>query len=253
MVANMKRQDNPYHRQYLTSTMASGSGLAGPGNLPGVLDAEGFAIWPDCDTQINCGTAGLANLNRQHHGTKTCREAAQKRDRLQKQGKNRSILSFLQKRPTPVPATVTPAAVLHSQWLEPQPAAHIEIQDSPTLKSAGNITVVIHQLRDLIVLLPNTVPEAKADDILAIFGGEPASFDDPGLPSEDIWQEMMNPTLKRVLGWGTEMDLVPVIKRGPLGMDGFLAFIEYFVTVRKVPEFLVEGKLGHLIQTLEKL
>ncbi|KAG6905140.1 hypothetical protein DXG01_004635 [Tephrocybe rancida] len=230
--------------------MASGSGLTDPANLPGVLDAEGYAICPDCGTRINCGTAGLANLNRQHRGTKTCRETAQKRDRLQKQRKNGSILSFLQKRPTPVPATVAPAAILQSR---PQPApCHTEIGDLLPVKSADDVTV-IRRLRDLIVLLPNRVPEAKADDILAIFGGQPAGFDDPGLPSEDIWQEIMNPTLKRVLGWGTEMDLVPIIKRGPLGMDGFLAFIEYFVTVRKVPEFLVEGKLEHLIVTLEKL
>ena len=37
-----------------------------------VLDAEGYAICPNCDTRVNCGTIGLANLAKHHHGKKIC-------------------------------------------------------------------------------------------------------------------------------------------------------------------------------------
>ena len=38
-----------------------------------VLDAEGYAICPNCDTRVNCGTIGLANLEKHHHRKKICR------------------------------------------------------------------------------------------------------------------------------------------------------------------------------------
>ena len=31
-----------------------------------------YAICPDCDTHVNCGTIGLANLAKHHHGKKIC-------------------------------------------------------------------------------------------------------------------------------------------------------------------------------------
>ena len=80
-----------------------------PENPPatGVLDAEGFAICPECSTRINCGTAGLANLAL-HRGKGTCRKAKEKHDRRRKEN-NLSILSFLKKattKPIPIPSTV---------------------------------------------------------------------------------------------------------------------------------------------------
>ena len=40
-----------------------------------VLDAEGYAICLDCDSHVNCGTIGLANLEKRHHGKKVCKTA----------------------------------------------------------------------------------------------------------------------------------------------------------------------------------
>ncbi|KAF8805025.1 hypothetical protein BYT27DRAFT_7105589, partial [Phlegmacium glaucopus] len=46
-----------------------------------ILDADGYAVCPDCSTRINCGTIGLANLEKRHRGTKACNEARAKRDK----------------------------------------------------------------------------------------------------------------------------------------------------------------------------
>ena len=31
-----------------------------------VLDADGYAVCPDCGTRVKCGSAGLANLEKRH-------------------------------------------------------------------------------------------------------------------------------------------------------------------------------------------
>lgn len=59
-----------------------------------ILDAEGYAICPDCDSHVNCGTISLANLEKYHRGKKICKAAQQKRDKEAKKKKDRNILSF---------------------------------------------------------------------------------------------------------------------------------------------------------------
>ncbi|KAG6819330.1 hypothetical protein H0H93_012839 [Arthromyces matolae] len=235
--------------------MASSSSLSSATGPPvGVLDPEGYAICPDCGTKINCGKVGLANLENRHRRTKTCREAAQKRDRDMKQRKNGSLLTFLQKRPTPVPTTVMPAQLITSASLGSCGTRNlIENQDPQSQNSLEPEASIVRDLRELIAQLPTTVPEASSSDEIAIFGSDPKSFDDPQKLSEDLWETMMNPTLKSVFGWGEEKDLRTVIRRGQSGMDGFLAFVKYFVDVRRVPASLVEGKLSRLIETLKVL
>ncbi|KAG6913733.1 hypothetical protein DXG01_004676, partial [Tephrocybe rancida] len=181
--------------------------------LTGVLDAEGYAICPDCDTKINCSKVGLANLEIRHKGTKACRDAAQKRDRAKTQHKNTSILSFLKKRPTPVPPTVALAQLLPVVPSSGSRQACILTgsKDLPNLDLRRKEAAIISELHDLISKLPPTVPEAGPADTLAIFGKDPKSFDNLEMPSEDIWETMMNPTLKSVLGWGNNVDLATVI------------------------------------------
>jgi len=60
-----------------------------------ILDAEGYAICPDCDSRVNCGTIGLANLEKHHHGKKICKAVQWKRDKEVKKKKDGNILSFL--------------------------------------------------------------------------------------------------------------------------------------------------------------
>ena len=43
-----------------------------------VLDAEGYTVCPDCDSHVNCGTIGLANLEKHHHKKKVCKVAQEK-------------------------------------------------------------------------------------------------------------------------------------------------------------------------------
>jgi hypothetical protein len=82
-----------------------------------VLDAEGYALCPDCDSRVNCGTIGLANLEKRHRGTKACKTAQAKRDKKAKSRKDGTILSFLKPKVTTVPSTVSSQAPVHSYKL----------------------------------------------------------------------------------------------------------------------------------------
>jgi len=155
-------------------------------NTPlGVLDAEGWAICPDCRTRIHCGPVGIANLELRHRPSKTCKETKAKRDKEAKKKKDGSILTFF-KRPKaiPVPSAVSPSA------------AHIHGHDLPTMTEASpaslpiisppNRVAVQHVVDDvepvkepfvgnflkklyyLIENLPATIPEALDYDQLAI-------------------------------------------------------------------------------------
>ncbi|KAG6825754.1 hypothetical protein H0H92_002534 [Tricholoma furcatifolium] len=218
----------------------------------GVLDAEGYAICPDCGTRVNCGRVGVANLELRHRGTKACRAAAQKRDKSKT--KSTSILSFLKQRPTPVPSTVTPAHLVTSSSVTTQQGrAQPESVDIPLQTPCQKEAAIVTELRHLIARLPHSVPEGLPGEPLSIFGQDPRSFDNLHTPSEDLWETIINPTLKSVLGWGGELNLKSIIRRGAMGMDGLLTFIQYFVDVRDVPQSLVEGKLTILMEALRLL
>ena len=43
-----------------------------------ILDVEGYAICPDCDSHVNCGTISLTNLEKHHCGKTICKAVQQK-------------------------------------------------------------------------------------------------------------------------------------------------------------------------------
>ncbi|KAF6746501.1 hypothetical protein DFP72DRAFT_823118 [Ephemerocybe angulata] len=139
--------------------------------------------------------------------------------------------------------------------LEEEPAPDPPLPPPPPVSDATSPSTpaFLSKLRSLITALPSSVPIATADGPLASFAADPASFDDPSLASEDLWEEVLNTTMKAGLGWGTELNAGGLIQRGEWGMDGLLRFVEYFVTTRGVPVGLFEGKLDRLVSEMEKL
>ena len=87
-----------------------------------ILDTEGYAICPDCDSHVNCGTIRLANLEKRHQSRKTCKAAQEKRNKEAKKKKDGTILSFLKPKAAIVLPTVNNPAPVHSYKLAPQPA-----------------------------------------------------------------------------------------------------------------------------------
>jgi hypothetical protein len=229
---------------------------------PPVLDAEGYALCPDCDSRIKCSTIGLANLEKRHRGTKVCKAAQEKRDKKAKTRKDGTILSFLKLKAATVPSTVGSQAPVQNYKLavtdaSPAVSTTPKAPQSETVSKSLPVTgpifnSFIETLRNLVKDLPESIPEASEFDRLAVFGGNPKEFDDPTLDADELWETTLNGVLKSTLGWGTEGNMDEIIRRGRWGLDGLVKFATYFVEVRSVSGGLFEGKLMNLVTVLKQ-
>jgi hypothetical protein len=218
---------------------------------PGVLDAEGWAICPDCLTRVNCGPSGLGNLEKQHRGTKICKEKQARLNKEAKKKRDGNILSFFKKpKAAPVPSTVS-----HSKLVQSYKVPHTvnpAISQSPEgpepIITGGNFLEKFH---NLIQRLPDSIPEASEYDKLAFLSGNPADHDNPNLKGDELW-EVVNPLLKEALGWGMEGNMDEIIRRGRNGLDGLENFMKHFVVKRGVSIGLFEGKLSYLLSKVEE-
>ena len=229
-----------------------------------VLDADGYAQCPDCGTRIHCGTVGLVNLEKRHRGKKICLETKAKRDKNMKTKKNGTLLSFFnQPKTSLVPSTIPAIQPVLSPALPQEEntpnteTAVVAQQDGkqgrvPIIKRL-RVSPFVEKLTDLATKLPHTIPEASDNDKLSEFGQDPANFDDNTINRDDLWEEEINPRLKRVLGWGTEGSMKELIRRGKKGVEGLAMYVGYFVEERGVNESLFEGKLSHLMMALEEM
>jgi len=230
-----------------------------------VIDAEGYTICPDCDSRINCGSVGLANLEKRHRGKKVCKAAQEKRDKAKTQN-GRSILSFLKPKAAVVPPIVGSRAPIYGTRFGSQhlaspvismtilqdkavsPEAQPELDTGPIIDDVN----IINTLKNLVDNLPECVPEASESDKLAVFGGSPEGFDNPILDADELWETTLNHVLKSALGWGTEGNMDEIIRRGKWGLGGLVNFAKYFVEKRGVSSVLFEGKLTNLVMALKK-
>ncbi|KAF8159901.1 hypothetical protein B0H34DRAFT_843620 [Crassisporium funariophilum] len=231
-------------------------------SLP-TLDAEGYAICPDCSTRVNCGTIGLANLEKRHRGTKACREARSKRDKGARKKQDGSIVSFLKRKVGAVPSTVastTPVSTNHESAQTPgEDTSPIISTSSPqrelTFRAAqpepGVSNDFVSKLRTLVKNLPQSIPEASQFDKLSVFGSNLRDFDDASLSADDLWETGLNDVLKATLGWGKDGNMDQIIRRGKWGLDGLVNFVAYFIEERGVSEGLFRGKLDYLMEELK--
>ena len=130
----------------------------------------------------------------------------------------------------------------------------VDRQGTPTpIIEQPQITTFIEKFVDLARNLPHTIPEASGDDKFAEFVGNPADLDDMTLDKDDLWEEEINPRLKRVLGWGTERKMEDLVRHGRNGVEGLAIYMKYFVEERGVDGSLFEGKLSRLMTALEEM
>ena len=156
-----------------------------------------------------------------------------------------------------MPSTIGSPAPVHSYMSRPTLAMDTiptnllqGVSSKPVSEPA--INNFIQTLQNLVKNLAESIPEALESGRLAIFGGSPKEFDDPTLDADDLWETMLNGTLKSALGWGTEESMDEVIQRGKWGLDGLVNFATYFVNERGVSEGLFKGKLANLMVALKK-
>lgn len=119
--------------------------------------------------------------------------------------------------------------------------------DATISSSQGHGLSLVKQLRDATSRLPNSLLVATPDDELFRFSGDAyEQFRD----SEDPW-EGVDRELNAVIGWSRKPeDIVEVVKRGPLGMDGLCNWLEVCVRRLGIDGSLLEGKCERLLAAL---
>ncbi|TFK71092.1 hypothetical protein BDN72DRAFT_856481 [Pluteus cervinus] len=224
-----------------------------------VLEPDKHAICPACLERTNCGPSGIENMKKQHTLKGSCRKMIAKKEKIEQDAarklKDGSLLPFFRTKPAKVPSTVNTAAPIHGD-----PVARVKRAVNtlgpavapprfPFVDGIGLIERLKHLTRDL----PDHIPEATDNDTLAMFSGIPPECDDLEVDSQDLWEVILNPFMKAVLGWGIETDMTQLIRRGKKGMGAVLEFVRYFVEKRGVDVELFEGKLANLVESAERL
>lgn len=110
---------------------------------------------------------------------------------------------------------------------------------------------LLEELHTTIQTLPENVATGLPSDELAVFFTPAKDFVEDG---QDAWEEVVNPLLDRVLGFGATADSIrALIRRGPYGMDGVYRYLVSCVFDLKISAGLFEGKVERLLQAMVEL
>jgi hypothetical protein len=103
----------------------------------------------------------------------------------------------------------------------------------------------------MIQFLPHTVPAGVPLDPLAALSCLPKDLIFDG---QDAWEDVVNPMLDRLLGFGTTQDDIhALIRRGQYGMDGVYRYFRSCICDLDIPVGLLEGKIGRLVDAMKEL
>ncbi|KAJ7198077.1 hypothetical protein GGX14DRAFT_374467, partial [Mycena pura] len=219
----------------------------------------GKATCPQCGELRSYGTAGILNLVKTHLDTQKCQAAARKRDKQPRA--NTSLKNFFFKKAVPrflsstvkAPSPIRgdgPSSGLHASSMETMPQSPVPVATRPL---ASRTIQLLDQLRKKIELIPSTVPLATSLNPLSDFSGDPKGFVSDTTPPSELWEHLSN-TFHRVFGYGNgHGHRVSMVERGPLGLDGFLRFLDYFVRERGLEGGPVEVKIEQMIEAVQSV
>ncbi|KAJ7719177.1 hypothetical protein DFH07DRAFT_1009745 [Mycena maculata] len=218
-----------------------------------VLDDEGYAICPDCKDRVKCGPSGLENLRKRHMGSNICVEKQSKKSTQKKSMKDTKLSGWLVPKVARVPSTVAAPAPIRVTTT----SVLVDLELFPHAKSAARSSglsnspsSLLAQLEAAIKTVPAFVPIAQASDVLAVFGKDPTQYLDADIPAIEVF-ENLNRIFHSALGWSmTVPETAKILRRGDLGLDGFLNFLKYFIEQRGVPERDFEAKILQIMDAI---
>lgn len=130
-------------------------------------------------------------------------------------------------------------------------ANHLDVPDM--LQPCSEALRWLDKLMTAMERIGPDVPLASAESPLSSFAGDPKLYVGP--EAED-WEIFLGPMIKTAFGWGVEENEAAVkgmMQRGAYGLDGFHAYMKYFVVHRGLKSPLFESKVKVLIELLEKM
>jgi hypothetical protein len=162
----------------------------------------------------------------------------------------------IRKKPTPITNFFgPPKLVLPAFRPDPQPAAApaavttvIDVDAHPESDNNSHPTRMLARLRALTVSLPSSVPVGTSAEPLGCFASDPQLL---LLPGQDTWEDVIDPTYNRVLGFGkTTVEISGIIRRGKFGMDGVCNWTQSCIKKLDIAPALLEMRLDRLMQAI---
>ncbi|KAJ6549197.1 hypothetical protein B0H10DRAFT_2242974 [Mycena sp. CBHHK59/15] len=103
----------------------------------------------------------------------------------------------------------------------------------------------------VISTLPSSVPAAQNGDLISTFAVDPTT---PILPGQDAWEDVIHGLFNCLLLNGAHhkntVELSGVIRRGPLGMNGFFSWLEICFNQLHISPAMVENRVERIIQAM---
>jgi hypothetical protein len=114
-------------------------------------------------------------------------------------------------------------------------------------QSAAQPTL-LSQLRTLTASLPVSIPIGKRDEAFGCFAINP---EDLVLPGQDAWEDVIDPTFNRVIGFGKSTpEIAALIRRGEYGMDGFCKWTTACIEQLGIPSSVLEMRLEWVMHAM---
>lgn len=105
-------------------------------------------------------------------------------------------------------------------------------------------------LRDKVENLPKSIPTAKKTGPLAGYCCDPAQLTKDITADDEVW-EVWDQKLNVLISHNIS-DIHPLITRGKFGLIVLVRFLEHLVRDRKVNEGLLDGKIGRVMEAIDR-
>ncbi|KAF9473610.1 hypothetical protein BDN70DRAFT_937308 [Pholiota conissans] len=171
----------------------------------------------------------------------------------------KNLFSFFGKVKIAVTPTITPTTVAAAPLLLPPTPSSLTAGVSLFTQTTSASSIIscpathhnhtlLQDLLHTIQSLPTSIPVGlPSDDLGALFYSPKDLLQD----GEDAWEDVINPTLDRLLGFGIDSTaLQALIRRGDFGMDGVYRYFKTCICELSIDAGLLEGKIGRLIEAM---
>ena len=109
---------------------------------------------------------------------------------------------------------------------------------------------ILKVLREKVENLPKSIPAAKKTGPLAGYCCDSAELTKDITADVDVW-ETWDQTLNVLISHSIP-DIYPLVARGKYGLIALVRLLEHLVRDRKVDEGLLEGKVGRIMEAIDR-
>ncbi|KAF8218703.1 hypothetical protein L208DRAFT_1348341, partial [Tricholoma matsutake] len=205
---------------------------------------------PEYTADIHVGTGGRNNLDI-HKGSKASSVWPKSKGQT-----NRSLHTFFKVKAPLNPPLVTAPLPIHAPKILSK-LLTLKSNDipmkpmEPAFNVCQNASELLSNLCREMNQIPLENPPATGENCLHPFRGDPAASVHQ---DADDWEDLLNPMLKQVFGWGEEEmhnSVKEMMCHGRYGLDGFVTFLDYFVMHWGLKGRMLESKVMAVIRELE--